>query len=142
MAGLKLEIPEHLIGLFKILQRHGHQMRSKFGKEFTRHIRMSDEDLSLKLDVKLPNESDWQTISASLAMELQDSEREQKERRLRDRLASSSDCPFDNVSLNSQPAQSTSSSRGQPRPRGMTWNGVYKTSEPSRGWRPFSTGSY
>ena len=89
-AGLMLEIPEHLLGVFKVLQRHGHQLRSRFGEHFKRHVRMSDEDLSLKLDVRFPKEDEWQTISAEFAMELMHAQKSGAEQKIRERLSHNS----------------------------------------------------
>jgi hypothetical protein len=89
-AGLMLEIPENLLGAFRILQRHGHRLRERYGPEFKRHIRLCDEDKDVKLDVRFPGETEWQCVTSELAKQIDMEERNRGHRQLRDRLSHSS----------------------------------------------------
>lgn len=61
-AGLRLEVPCHLTGQFKCLERYGHILKKKFGHEFRWHINYDDIDLSLKLSVRGPGDEAWERI--------------------------------------------------------------------------------
>ena len=58
-AGLRMKIPERLIGSFKALEQYGHVMRSKKGPNFKRHIKIDDTLLCLYMDVFLPKNKEW-----------------------------------------------------------------------------------
>ena len=58
-AGIRMEIPERLIGSFKALEEYGHAMRGKHGNGFKRHIKIDDTLLCLYLDICLPKQAEW-----------------------------------------------------------------------------------
>ena len=61
-AGLRLEIPDFLRGLFRRFETHGAALRSKHGT-VKRAVRFDDENMSLSMDVKLDN-TQWHRITA------------------------------------------------------------------------------
>ena len=62
-AGIRLEVPDFLRGLFRQYESHAATLRSKFG-QVKRAIRFDDVEQSLYMDVKLDS-TDWHRISAS-----------------------------------------------------------------------------
>jgi hypothetical protein len=85
-AGIKLEVPAHLMGDFSILQSHGHDLRTKFGKDFKRHFKFDDARELIYLEVKLPGEDKWNKISAGLARSMKDETDREAEDELRRKL--------------------------------------------------------
>ena len=61
-AGLRLEVPDHLRGLFRRFETHGAALRNKYGS-VKRAVRFDDENMSLTMDVKLEN-TQWHRLSA------------------------------------------------------------------------------
>ena len=57
-----MDIPTHLMSVFKLLEDHGRQMKLKYGAEFKRHIRFDDSERNLYLNVRLPGELSWTRI--------------------------------------------------------------------------------
>ena len=88
-AGLMLEIPDHLLGSFKTLQRHGHRLRELHGPDFKRHVRLCDEERDIRLDAKFPGDSEWQCITVELAKQIDREERVKSRDRLLARMSSS-----------------------------------------------------
>ena len=68
-AGLRMDIPLHLMSTFKLLEAHGHKMRMRYGSDFKRHVRFDDGRKSLYLNVRLPGERLWTRISPDFAGE-------------------------------------------------------------------------
>ena len=62
-AGLRMCIPPHLLGLFKMCEIHGGKLRQKFGPGLKRSIKFDDASMSLAMDVKLPNDPEWVHMS-------------------------------------------------------------------------------
>ena len=60
-AGLRLEIPEHLVGLFKWYEAHAAALRETYG-QVKRSIRFDDTNRSLCMDVKLLS-TGWHRIN-------------------------------------------------------------------------------
>ena len=58
-TGIRLEIPDHLMAVFKTLERYGFYMKDKFKDGFHRHIRFDDMNMSLVIDYALPGEDKW-----------------------------------------------------------------------------------
>jgi hypothetical protein len=83
-------VPEHLLGVFKLLHRHGHKLRDRYGPELKRHVRFADEDMSLRLEVRFPNSDKWERISPLLAREMEKLDSDREEQSLRERLSQSS----------------------------------------------------
>ena len=57
-AGIRMELPEHLKGLFKLFEAHGANLRQRF-PGLKRSIKYDDSTLSLCMDVKLPDRAKW-----------------------------------------------------------------------------------
>ena len=59
-AGLRLEVPEHLLSLFRRFESHAANLREAYG-QIKRSIRFDDTNRSLCMDVKLPS-TGWHRI--------------------------------------------------------------------------------
>ena len=68
-AGLRMEIPSHLQGVFKTLDSHGHLLRDRHGPGLKRNIRFDDMELSLVMDLKLPDQASWMRVDYETARE-------------------------------------------------------------------------
>ena len=61
-AGIRIEVPDHLRGLFRQYETHAANLKNKFGS-LKRAIRFDNAEQSLYMDVKLDN-TDWHRVSA------------------------------------------------------------------------------
>ena len=68
-AGVRMEIPPHLTGIFKTLDSHGHLLRDRHGPGVRRSIKFDDVEMSLYMDLKLPNEESWLKVDYATALE-------------------------------------------------------------------------
>ena len=68
-TGLRLEIPDHLMAVFKTLERYGHFLKDKHKEGLRRHIRFEDYEMTLVMDYALPGEDVWQRIEYENARE-------------------------------------------------------------------------
>ena len=66
-AGLRLEIPDELVGQFKILSRFGTRLRARHGLGTKRHIKFEDLDGSLFMNIKLPGDESWSKVTVDTA---------------------------------------------------------------------------
>ena len=98
--GIRLEIPRSLLPTFKLLERHGYQLRSCHGPELKRHIKFDDSIMDLFLDVRLPGET------PDVVQSLKKENYERQIARHRPRLSASGD------------------SRVQPARGGPSWGGL------------------
>lgn len=89
-AGVMIEIPDHLVPDFNVLQRYGYMCRSRYGRSLKRNIRLCDEEKGVKLDIKFPWEDDWMKMSPDFVRQLLREEQEKENMRLRERLSQSS----------------------------------------------------
>ena len=62
-AGIRMEVPEHMRGLFKLFEAHGANLRRKF-PGLRRSIKFEDTTQSLCMDVRMPNKQKWHRINA------------------------------------------------------------------------------
>ena len=69
-AGLRIDVPDFLRGLFRLFEAHAAALRAQFGP-IKRAIRFDDVDHSLYMDVKLEN-TDWHRISAQEMRDIED----------------------------------------------------------------------
>ena len=60
-AGLRLEVPDHLRGLFRQFEAHGAALKAEYGS-VKRSVRFNDETESLCMDVRLEN-TQWHRIT-------------------------------------------------------------------------------
>lgn len=67
-AGMRLEVPGHLLGQFKTLERYGRQLKQEHGQNIKWHIKYDDPELSMFLNVKLGDEG-WNKITFDTARE-------------------------------------------------------------------------
>lgn len=80
-AGFRMEVPDFLAGDFKLLEDYGYQMRQMHGRQTKRYIRCDNEELSLYMEIRLPDSPLWLRITPELARELkQQNDREEIER--------------------------------------------------------------
>ena len=61
-AGIRMDIPEHLRGLFKLYEAHGANLRQRF-PGLRRSIKFDDTSQSLCMDVRMPEKQKWHRIS-------------------------------------------------------------------------------
>ena len=80
LAGLRLEIPEKMIGDFKTLEQYGHALKEKHGAGFKRHIKMDDMTQELYLDVYLPRSEKWVRVDLDLAKKDNEARKNKKKR--------------------------------------------------------------
>ena len=88
-AGVRLEIPPHLVGLFQDFQGYGGFLKKQHGRGFKRSVKFEDKDMTLTMDIKLPGSDEWLLVDHSMAAE---NRRERANKRVafaRDRLTSS-----------------------------------------------------
>lgn len=69
LAGIRLEIPDHLAGIHKNLKIYGGLLRKEHGVGLKRNIRFDDTALTLHMDVKLPGSDDWINVDNEMAKE-------------------------------------------------------------------------
>ena len=95
-AGIRLDIPDFLVGVHQDLQRYGSHLRKIHGQGLKRHVRFNDPDLSLHLDVRLPGTEEWLRVGWELAKEERATLDRASTATTRDRLASSASSNGDN----------------------------------------------
>ena len=66
-AGLRLEIPEELMGQFRLLSRFGTRLRARHGTGTKRHVKFDDVDGSLFMNIKLPGDEAWSKVTVETA---------------------------------------------------------------------------
>ena len=66
-AGIRLEIPESLMGHFRLLSRFGTRIRARHGLGTKRHIKFDDVDGTLFMNIKLPGDETWSKVSVETA---------------------------------------------------------------------------
>ena len=68
-AGIRLEIPHHLMSSFKALNAASYRLRMKF-KECKRNIKYDDNNFDLVLDFKTGEDSGWRRLRPAQAKEI------------------------------------------------------------------------
>ena len=66
-AGLRLEIPDELLGQFRVLSRFGTRLRVRHGLGTKRHIKFEDYDGTLFINIKLPGDETWSKVTVDTA---------------------------------------------------------------------------
>ena len=69
-AGIRLDIPAHLMGSFKTLESFGYSLKKKHGTAFRKHIKFDDMDFCLYIQVGIKREDtemEWTNYSAAEA---------------------------------------------------------------------------
>ena len=67
-AGMRMEVPPKLQQAFRVLFRYGSSLRARHGAGTRRHVKFSDVDQSLYLNVKLPGDDNWSRVSLQVAL--------------------------------------------------------------------------
>ena len=88
-AGVRLEVPFHLKGIFQDLQQYGRILRRQHGSGFKRHVRFDDSKLSLYMDIRLPGTQEWLYVDHGMAAENRGPDTRKNTSITRERLASS-----------------------------------------------------
>ena len=71
LAGINLEIPQFLMGTFKLLNDHAYHIKRKHGKSTRKYVKFNDDAMSLFLEIRLPGSDQWIRISPELARKLE-----------------------------------------------------------------------
>ena len=58
-AGIRLSVPDHLRGLFRMFEIHGGNLKQQYKDGLKRSIKLDDESQSIIMDVKLPGDDEW-----------------------------------------------------------------------------------
>ena len=68
-AGIRLDIPSHLMGIFKTLESFGFALKRRYGEKLKKHIKFDEFDHTLYIQVGLKEESEtnWTDYSAEEA---------------------------------------------------------------------------
>ena len=66
-AGIRMEVPKELLPDFRTLYRYGQNLRARHGPGTRKHIKFSDMDRSIFLNVKLPGDESWSRVSVEIA---------------------------------------------------------------------------
>ena len=67
-AGMRIEVPPKLQQAFRVLFKYGSNLRARHGAGTRRHVKFSDVDQSLYLNVKLPGDDSWSRVSLQVAL--------------------------------------------------------------------------
>ena len=87
-AGMRLEVPSHLLGQFKTLERYGRILKARH-PQLRWHIKYDDPELSMFLNVKLSEEDKWGKVDFITAREEIRKEDSSNTTSFRERLGSS-----------------------------------------------------
>ena len=66
-AGVRIEVPSHLLPTFRTLFKYGSNLRARHGPGTRRHVKFDDLERTLFLNVKLPGDPTWSVVSADVA---------------------------------------------------------------------------
>jgi hypothetical protein len=80
-GGIRLDVPDHLRGQFKILQDHFVALRTQHGEGVKKSIKLCDATRGVYMDVKLPSGTKWHRVDVAVAREAR---RKREERELRE----------------------------------------------------------
>ena len=62
-AGVRMDIPPHLMATFRLLNDHGFDIKKAHGKETRKYVKFDDIRGSLYLEIKLPGQQNWVKVS-------------------------------------------------------------------------------
>lgn len=68
--GVRIEIPQHLRGIFNTLHNYGFTLREEHGADLKRHVKFDDHERTLFLSVRYPKETEWCRIEHDYALEM------------------------------------------------------------------------
>lgn len=140
LAGIRIDVPPYLSGVFKLLNAFGFHLRRLHGSETKKYIKFDEANLSLYLDVRLPDSDEWLQITPSQARML----KEQRDTNTLSRLSLSLEgSGSTNSGSESRSSTSGNSLRSFPIrlnpnfiPLGNTTNGRRDESAPQPRWNP------
>ena len=89
MAGVRVEVPEHLSVQFQDLINYGGKLYRQHGKGFKRHINFDDRSLQMYMNIRLPGSEEWLLVNHELAKENRTTRAERSADFTRSRLTSS-----------------------------------------------------
>ena len=72
-AGFRMEIPDYLMSTFKLLEEVGYQLRDEYGERLRKYIKYDDNNISLYMEVRFPEERRWFRMSPRAAKEIHES---------------------------------------------------------------------
>ena len=67
-AAMRIDIPPFLMSTFRMLNDHGHDIRKAHGTDTRRYIKFDEANLSLYLEIRLPNQVKWTRIKPDQVM--------------------------------------------------------------------------
>ena len=62
-AGVRMDIPPHLLATFNLLNNHGFEIKKAHGKDTKKYVKFDDVWSSLYLEIKLPGQNKWIKVS-------------------------------------------------------------------------------
>lgn len=86
--GVRIDFPDHLRGVFSTLEKYGATLRTELGSNFKRSIKFEDAQMSLRIDVCFPGDTEWTKISLDIAREEMDKRKQLETRATRERVGS------------------------------------------------------
>ena len=74
-AGIRLDIPQHLLGVFKTLEAFGYALKRQHGNSFRKHVKFDEYARTLYIQVGIKNQDsderiEWRDYSAEEARNL------------------------------------------------------------------------
>ena len=72
LAGLRMDVPGFLTGVFKLLNSYGFHLKRVHGNQTKKYVKFDEANLSLYLDVRLPDAEEWIQISPTQARALKE----------------------------------------------------------------------
>ena len=130
-AGLRLEIPSHLMMTHRLLTMYGYNLRNRHGKETRRIIKFDLIEQSLYLAYKLPGSELWHEITPAMAKTYKDRENQRSLLNFSESLSPVSNRSVLTGANATLVSESSSGTRSQPPPQlrtrlenapaGQTW---------------------
>ena len=141
-AGLRPDIPSFLGGVHRTLLQYGFGLKTRYKSGFKRNIRFEDAELSLVIDICLPNSngtpgSEWTTVSYERALSDRKSINKENEYKQGDCLSSRERAPSGAWSEQGAPRGSSTTGEGSTRSPGSfrsTWSPGNSGSQSTGQW--------
>ena len=67
--GVRIDVPQHLLGIKKVLDEYGFVLKTEIGPNFKRNVRYDDTNETLAMDVFYPDTKKWERITYLQATE-------------------------------------------------------------------------
>lgn len=68
-AGIRIDVPQHLIGIKRTFDEYGYILKGELGVGFKRNVRFDDTNETLVMDIYYPQDKKWDRISHSQAVD-------------------------------------------------------------------------